>query len=94
MEKNPSEKLVIPPLELSEEEEPPSQPTFIDEASLLDEYLKSRAERDKATVSERSLAFLQTYFPEATLKDWNSWHWQIKNSARSIDQLALSLIHI
>ncbi|MCX6268677.1 MAG: KamA family radical SAM protein [Bacteroidetes bacterium] len=88
MEKNPTEKLVIPPIELSEEEEPPSQPTFIDEASLLDEYLKSRVDRDKTSISDRSLAFLQSYFPEATIKDWNSWHWQIRNSARSIEQLA------
>ncbi|MFZ4520218.1 MAG: KamA family radical SAM protein [Bacteroidales bacterium] len=88
MEKNPSEKLIIPSIDLSEEEEPPSQPTFIDEASLLDEYLKSRVERDKTAISDRSLSFLQTYFPEATIKDWNSWHWQIKNSARSIDQLS------
>jgi lysine 2,3-aminomutase len=88
MEKNPSEKLVFPPIEISEEEEPPSQPTFIDEASILDEYLKSRVDRDKTAISDRSLSFLQTYFPEATIKDWNSWHWQIKNSARSIDQLS------
>jgi lysine 2,3-aminomutase len=88
MEKNPNEKLVIPHLELSEEEEPPSQPTFIDEATLLDEYFKSRIEREKVAISERSLNFLQTYFPEASIKDWNNWHWQIKNSTRSIDQLA------
>lgn len=88
MEKNPSEKLVIPTIEVSEEEEPPGQSTFIDEATLLDEYFKSRIDRDKSTVSDRSLSFLQNFFPEATLKDWNSWHWQIKNSARSIDQLA------
>ncbi|MEI7895417.1 MAG: KamA family radical SAM protein [bacterium] len=88
MEKNPTEKLVITRPELSEEEEPPGQPTFIDEASLLDEYLKSRGDRDKTTISERSLSFLQTYFPEATARDWNSWHWQIKNSARSINQLS------
>ncbi len=88
MEKNPTEKLVIPHPELSEEEEPPSQSTFIDEVSLLDEYLKSRIDRDKTATSDRSLAFMQTYFPGATIKDWNNWHWQIRNSARSIEQLA------
>lgn len=88
MEKSPNEKLIIPNIELSEEEEPPSKPTFIDEASLLDEYLKSRTDREKPLISDRSLAFMQTYFPEATIKDWNNWHWQIKNSARSIEQLA------
>lgn len=88
MENSPDEKLIIPNIELSEEEEPPSKSTFIDEASLLDEYLKSRSDREKPMISERSLTFLQTFFPEATIKDWNSWHWQIKNSARSIEQLS------
>jgi len=88
MEKNQSEKPDSLHPELSEEEEPPSKPTFIDEASLLDEFLKSRTDRDKSIISERSLIFLQTYFPEATVKDWNNWHWQIKNSARSIEQLS------
>ncbi|MCK9204616.1 MAG: KamA family radical SAM protein [Bacteroidales bacterium] len=84
----PNEKQDTLRPEVPEEEEPPSKPTFIDEASLLDEYLKSRNDRDKNMISERSLLFLQTFFPEATLKDWNSWHWQIKNSARSIEQLS------
>ena len=89
MEKSPNEKLAIPRQELPEDEEPPSkQPSFIDEASLLDEYLKSRTDRDKSLISERSLAFMQEFFPEATLRDWNNWHWQIKNSARSIQQLS------
>jgi lysine 2,3-aminomutase len=88
MEKNQTEKLNNPRPEISEEEEPPSKPTFIDEASLLDEFLKSRTDRDKPVISDRSLNFMQTYFPDATVKDWNNWHWQIKNSARSIDQLS------
>ncbi len=88
MENNPTEKLVLPHPELSEEEEPPSQSTFIDETSLIDEYLKTRADRDKSVISERSLAFLQKHFPEATTREWNNWHWQIKNSVRSIAQLS------
>jgi len=88
MEKRPTDKMVIPHTESAEEEEPPGNPTFIDEATLLDEYLKSRTDRDKPVISERSLSFLQTYFPEATIRDWNSWHWQVRNSARSIEQLA------
>ncbi len=93
MAKNLSEKLVNMPADISDEEEPPGQSTFIDEATLLDEYLKSRTERDKGTITERSLAFLQTFFPEATIKDWNSWHWQVRNSARSIEDLA-RFIHL
>ena len=88
MEKNQTEKLNTTRPDISEEEEPPSKPTFIDEASLLDEYLKSRTDRDKSVISDRSLNFLQTHFPDATVKDWNNWHWQVKNSARSIEQLS------
>ncbi len=88
MEKNQTEKLNTTRPDISEEEEPTSKPTFIDEASLLDEYLKSRTDRDKSVISDRSLNFLQTHFPDATVKDWNNWHWQVKNSARSIEQLS------
>jgi len=88
MEKVPNEKPLSNQPQISEDEEPPSTPTFIDEASLLDEYLKSRTDRDKPLISERSMNFLQTFFPEASVKDWNNWHWQIKNSAHSIEQLA------
>ena len=88
MEKSQNEKLAIPRPELPEDEEPPSKSSFIDDASLLDEYLKSRNDRDKSLISERSLAFMQEFFPEATVKDWNNWHWQIRNSARSIQQLS------
>ena len=88
MDKLPNENRDLLGPDLPEEEEPPSKPHFIDEVTLLDEYLKSRNDREKSTISERSLTFLQTYFPEATVKEWNSWHWQIKNSARSIEQLS------
>lgn len=87
MEKLPSEKLTVPPPDITEEEEPPGQAHFIDEATLLDEYFKSRTDRDRTVTSLRSAEFQQRFFPEATLKDWNSWHWQIKHSVRSIREL-------
>jgi len=88
MEKNPTEKLDLPNIEISEEEEPPSQNTFLNEASLLDNYLKTGTDRVRSSVSERSVAFLRRHFPEASLKDWNSWHWQIRNSIRTIEDLS------
>lgn len=89
MEKDPNEKLTIPPPpEISEEEEPPGKPTFIDDATLIDEYLIARTDREKNVISERSLSFLQTYYPEASVKDWNNWHWQIRNSVHSIKGLS------
>lgn len=88
MENDPEEHLHIPPADLPEEEEPPGQPTFIDEATLLDEYFKSRTDRERTIASPGSIAFLQEFFPEASLKDWNNWHWQVRNSIRTIGQLA------
>jgi lysine 2,3-aminomutase len=93
MEKFQGEKPSNPHSDISEEEEPPSKPSFIDEATILDEFLKSRNEREKSVISERSFAFLQAFFPEASVKDWNNWHWQIKNSVRSIRELG-RFIHL
>jgi lysine 2,3-aminomutase len=89
MEKEPIEELSIPPQqELSDEEEPPGKPNLIDDVTLIDEYFKSRSDREKTVISGRSQTFLQTHFPEATLKDWNNWHWQVRNSIRSISELS------
>lgn len=87
MEKNHSEKRYIANIEISEEEEPPSQFS----APLADTYplngiLKTRQE-EKPAISQRSLDFLNAFFPGATIKDWNNWHWQVKNSARSVAEL-------
>lgn len=87
MEKNPSGKPAEPAIEVTEEE-PPGQSHFIDEATLLDEYFKSRTDRDRNEISPRSQEFLQRYFPDATVRDWNNWHWQVRNSARSIRELS------
>ena len=39
-------------------------------------------------VSERSVSFLQRFFPAASLADWTDWHWQVRNSFRSPAELA------
>ena len=39
-------------------------------------------------VSERSVNFLQRFFPAASLADWTDWHWQVRNSFRSPAELA------
>ena len=31
--------------------------------------------------------FRRRFFPQATPKEWNDWHWQISHSIRTIDQL-------
>jgi lysine 2,3-aminomutase len=32
-------------------------------------------------------AFIRQFYPSATLRDWNSWSWQLKNSIRTSNQL-------
>lgn len=88
MEKLHNEKTEIPNTELNEDEEPPSKQRFISEEELLNEYLQNRLDRDKNSLSPRSTAFLHKFFPEATEKDWGNWHWQLKNSVVTIDQLS------
>lgn len=63
----------------NENDEPPSG------ASLSKPMIIPRQEM---VVSDRSRQFLQQHFPAATLKDWNSWQWQIKNSYTSLRQLS------
>jgi lysine 2,3-aminomutase len=93
MEKLHNEKPGVTHVELNEEEEPPSTKHFISEEEILREYIQDRLDRDKTNLSARSLEFIQRYFPEATEKDWTNWHWQLKNSARTIDQLS-RFIHL
>jgi len=83
-----NEKLVVTHTELNEDEEPPSKQMFINEETLLTEYLQNKLERDKTSLSERSSEFLRKYFPEASERDWNNWKWQLKNSVTTIQQLS------
>jgi lysine 2,3-aminomutase len=39
-------------------------------------------------VSERSVNFLREFFPSASLADWTDWHWQLRNSFRSLADLS------
>ncbi|MEI6433622.1 MAG: KamA family radical SAM protein [Bacteroidota bacterium] len=88
MEKNPTEKMIIPHIEFVDEEEPPGQRTSKEETTLLAEYFKTNIDQEKPALSHRSLEFLKTFYPEASSRDWNNWQWQIKNSVRSIEQLS------
>lgn len=38
-------------------------------------------------VSPRGQAFLERFFPAATLADWNDWRWQNRNRIRTLEQL-------
>ena len=93
MAKLQNEKLVVARQELSEDEEPPSKRPFISEDEILRTLLLNKIERDKTCISPRSAEFLHSHFPGTTEKDWCNWHWQLKNSISSIEQLA-RFIHL
>lgn len=38
-------------------------------------------------ISERSRAFRERYFPDASPRDWNSWKWQLQNRIRDLSGL-------
>jgi lysine 2,3-aminomutase len=88
MEKNPTEKMIIPHIEIADEEEPPGQRTSSEETALISEYFKSNTDREKTSLSQRSIDFLNTFFPGTSIQEWNNWNWQIKNSVRSIEHLS------
>lgn len=88
MEKFQREKPEIPNIEINEDEEPPSAKRFISEEEILTDYLQNRLDREKNTLSPRSSAFLHKFFPGSTEKDWLNWHWQLKNSVKTIQELS------
>ena len=46
-----------------------------------------------AIISTRASLFRRKYFPEASLSEWNDWHWQLRNRAKNHADLA-HLIHL
>ncbi len=70
--------------EADESDEPPSGL-----ASLEPLRISSKV----PVISDRSLIFLQRYFPDAKPKEWNNWQWQLKNSFTSLRSLA-RILHL
>src|SRR4030043_479967 len=60
-------------------------------------YLRPECNTEKTTLingkspgfplSEETWRFKDIYFPEVSLKDWNSWQWQLSNSIKTWQQL-------
>jgi lysine 2,3-aminomutase len=42
---------------------------------------------NRATVSDRSRAFLRKHYPGISVHDWNDWKWQVRNRVRRLDVL-------
>ncbi len=62
-----------------EPDEPPS-------GSVLSKTPKTQS--PEHCISSRSLEFFQQHFPHVSVKDWNNWQWQLKNSYTSMRSLS------
>ncbi|MDP2839600.1 MAG: hypothetical protein Q8O11_06040, partial [Syntrophales bacterium] len=51
------------------------------------------APRLSAFSDSRTRAFRKRFFPDTTLKEWNDWHWQLRNRIRDAETLG-RMIHL
>jgi len=72
--------------ELQETEEPPSSYNFL-RSDILSRVESPKLQLKVSTINAKSRNFLKKFFPLATLDDWNSWQWQIKNSITTLSSL-------
>lgn len=82
---------------MSDEPEPPSlslvalnkKNSYENAVTYLSDIISSE-KHSLGTVkpSEKSVQFLKKHFPGTSLKEWNDWKWQIKNSITSASELS------
>jgi lysine 2,3-aminomutase len=53
---------------------------------------KKRPSTPRFPIGEGANAFRKRFFPQATLAEWNDWHWQARNRIRTLDGLARILV--
>jgi lysine 2,3-aminomutase len=81
---------VVKETEFSFDDEPPSS-----QVNLINKNFVSIKKIDSAKIvseetikpSVKSIQFINKYFPEVRLSEWNDWHWQIRNSIKSTGKL-------
>ena len=76
--------------EASEEDEPPSwgQPHGENIVRLIHNPIALKKNNHSLhIISPNSLEFLHKHYPTVTQEQWNDWHWQVKNSIVSLEQL-------
>jgi lysine 2,3-aminomutase len=88
METPEHETSIVRDLMSQDDDEPPSKSTpSVSFHPFESSFLSVRNERDKSVISERSRKFIDTFFSGLTDKEWNNWHWQLKQSVSRTDQL-------
>jgi lysine 2,3-aminomutase len=89
METTENEKCIVRDLMNQDDDEPPSTATARSVSFLPLHSLSYslRNDKERPVVSDRSQEFIDTFFPGTSVKDWNNWHWQIRNSISRTTQL-------
>ncbi len=93
MENRKQKPIVVRESEFSSDDEPPS----LQIQSVLQNGKKLRrfktlpfllpADFQQIKPSEKSLQFLDRFFPGVSIIEWSDWKWQVKNSIRDLQQL-------
>jgi len=77
--------------DLSEVEEPPSEPPG-SESTDPPARRRSRPARPRTSarlpLNEKTNAFRRKFFPGVTVSQWNDWHWQVQNRLRTATALS------
>jgi lysine 2,3-aminomutase len=69
-------------------EEPDPEPPSGRALDCLPQPQQSASEtRLLLPINSKTQLFIDTHYPGISLKDWNSWYWQLKNSVRSLKDL-------
>lgn len=76
-------------------EEAESEPPSPEVKPLTKDTPVSILQRKKQDFPVSSLPriFMQKYFPQATLEEWNNWQWQLRNSVSTVEQLS-NILHL
>jgi lysine 2,3-aminomutase len=91
---NPTELVVVTPVQGEDESEPPPQQartattTTHDTTEAQPPTKKRRGPRlDFIRPSAQSIEFKRAYYPEVSLEEWSSWQWQLRNRFKSVQSL-------
>lgn len=89
MEISESFKSVIKESEIPIDDQPPSCLSNINQQILKVENFFSEHSSCSVNIpiSDRTLEFKNKFYPNVSNNEWNNWHWQIRNSIKSIKQL-------
>ena len=69
------------------EEPPSSSPAFVQDLLFSAPPAKRFSLPVRTCISSRSRQFMREFYPNVTDAEWSNWHWQIRNSICTLDQI-------